>query len=93
MFYRLAVVLLSLGLASCASCGKAPVKETLRADGEACTIDEECESSLCDKLPGKPTVCFKKCSSVCKPGDICTALAANDRFACVPEVGWHCLVT
>ena len=91
-FFRLSVVLLALGLSasSCAGCGRAPVKNTLKADGVACGNDEECESSLCDKLPGKPMVCFKKCSAVCKPGDICEALAPNDRFACVPETPGLC---
>ncbi len=64
---------------------KPPVQNTLKADGEACAADEECESSLCDKLPGKPQVCFRKCSAGCKAGDLCTALAVNDRFACVPD--------
>ena len=91
-FYRLTVVLLALGLAapSCTSCGKAPVKNTLKPDGDACANDEECESSLCDKLPGKSLVCFKKCAAGCKAGDICSALAVNDRFACVPEVPGLC---
>ena len=90
-FSRLFVVLLSLGLAaeSC-QCARPPVKNTLKGEGEACTGDEECESSLCDKLPGKALVCFRKCAAVCKAGDVCTALAANDRFACVPEVPGLC---
>ncbi|PZR18694.1 MAG: hypothetical protein DI536_02095 [Archangium gephyra] len=61
------------------------MQNTLKAEGEACDADEECESSLCDKLPGKSTVCFRRCSQECKSGDICTPLAVNDRFACVPE--------
>ena len=91
-FFRLFVVLLGLGVSvsSCAGCGRAPVKNTLKPDGEACANDEECESSLCDKLPGKSTVCFKKCAAGCKTGDICEALAANDRFACVPELPGLC---
>ncbi len=88
-FFRLSVVLLSLGLASC-TCGRAPVQNTLKPDGKACAEDEECESSLCDKLPGKEKVCFKKCAAGCKAGDLCSALAVNDRFACVPEVPGLC---
>ncbi|MDP1830219.1 MAG: collagen-like protein [Archangium sp.] len=90
-FSRLFVVVLALGVAgaSC-TCGSKPVKNSLKPDGEACGTDEECESSLCDHLPGKSNVCFKKCAATCKAGDICTALAANDRFACVPEVPGLC---
>ena len=35
--------------------------------------------------PASRIVCFRKCAAVCKAGDICSALATNDRFACVPE--------
>ena len=83
--FRLSVVAVFLGLWSGCNCARPPVQNTLKADGLACAADEECESSLCDKLPGKAQVCFRKCSAVCKAGDICTSLASNDRFACVPE--------
>jgi hypothetical protein len=85
-WFRLSLLalLVTLGASSC-NCARAPVQNTLKAEGEACGSDDECESSLCDKLPGKSQVCFRKCSAVCKPGDLCTALAPNDRFACVPE--------
>lgn len=85
-WFRLTVLALSMTVlgASC-NCARPPVSNTLKPEGEACSNDEECESSLCDKLPGKSQVCFRKCSAVCKVGDICTALATNDRFACVPD--------
>src|SRR4051812_36375442 len=89
-FLRLSLIFVALGLASSCGCGTKPVTNTLKPDGEACTADEQCESSLCDNLPGKEKVCFKKCAAGCKTGDICTALAVNDRFACVPEVPGLC---
>ncbi|MGV3622997.1 MAG: MopE-related protein [Archangium sp.] len=83
---RLSLLALALGVfASGCGCARAPVQNTLKAEGEACEADNECESSLCDKLPGKSMVCFRRCSQECKSGDICTPLAVNDRFACVPE--------
>ncbi|MFZ5444008.1 MAG: MopE-related protein [Myxococcota bacterium] len=85
-WFRLFVVTVSfaLGLSAC-NCARPPVQETLKNEGEACEADDECASRLCDKLPGKSKVCFRRCSTNCNPGDICTALAPNDRFACVPE--------
>jgi hypothetical protein len=84
--FRLSAVVLALTLGfSACNCSRPPVTTTLKPDGEPCANDEECESSLCDKLPGKSLVCFRKCSQGCKVGDICTALANNDRFACVPD--------
>jgi hypothetical protein len=85
-FVRTSWLLLTLALVleGC-SCGRAPVNNVLKPEGEACATDEECESSLCDQLPGKPKVCFRKCATVCKPGDVCTSLAVGDRYACVPE--------
>lgn len=84
-FRLLLLALATAVFASGCGCGRAPINNTLKAEGEACEADEECESSLCDKLPGKPMVCFRKCAVGCKPGDLCTALAVGDRFACVPE--------
>ncbi|MFO0594691.1 MAG: MopE-related protein [Myxococcaceae bacterium] len=85
-FLRLMVVSFACALfVSACNCSRPPVTTTLKPDGEACAHDEECESSLCDKLPGKSQVCFHKCSQGCKQGDICTALAPNDRFACVTD--------
>jgi hypothetical protein len=75
---------LALCLAAC-QCARPPVNNVLKPEGEACAADEECESSLCDQLPGKAKVCFRKCAVGCKAGDVCTSLAVNDRFACVPE--------
>lgn len=84
---RLSLIAIALGVfaSGCTGCARNPVQNTLKAEGEACEEDRECESSLCDKLPGKAMVCFRRCSVGCNAGDVCTPLAVNDRFACVPE--------
>ena len=76
-----ACLLFALSFDAC-SCTKPPVSQTLKPEGEACTDDEQCESSLCDKLPGQSQVCFRKCSQNCKQGEICTSLSMGDRYAC-----------
>jgi hypothetical protein len=84
-----ACLLFALSFDAC-SCTKPPVSQTLKPEGEACTDDEQCESSLCDKLPGQSQVCFRKCSQNCKQGEICTSLSMGDRYACVPEKAGLC---
>lgn len=84
-----ACLLFAFSVAGC-SCDKPPVSQTLKPEGEACTEDEQCESSLCDKLPGQSQVCFRKCSQNCKQGEICTSLSMGDRYACVPEKAGLC---
>jgi len=87
-WFRLTVLALSMTVlgASC-NCARPPVSNTLKSEGEACSNDEECESSLCDKLPGKSQVCFRKCSAVCKAGDICTALKNKSTMGVAPRAG------
>ncbi len=84
---RLSLLALAMSVfaSGCSGCNRSPSEKTLKAEGEACEFDEECETSLCDKVPGKSSICYRRCSIGCKPGDICSALAVNDRFACVPE--------
>ena len=72
-------------------CSKPPVTEAQRKEGEPCGADEECETGLCDHLPGEPSVCLRKCSAGCDPTDVCNALATMDRYACLPERKGLCL--
>ena len=77
---------LALALAGC----QCPGNSAQRAEGEACTSDDECVTSLCDRLPGQPTVCFRGCAAGCKMNELCTALQLDDRFVCVPERAGLC---
>ena len=76
---------LVLAVLSGCQCTKPPVNETQRAEGEPCDTDEQCVTSLCDKLPGHSAVCFRRCAAGCHANEVCTALQLNDRFVCVPE--------
>jgi len=61
-----------------------------RAEGEPCDTDAQCASALCDKLPGRRSVCFRKCEAGCKANEVCTSLQLNDRRVCVPELPGLC---
>ena len=56
-----------------------------KAEAEPCDTDAQCTTGLCDKLPGRHAVCFRRCDSGCKSNEVCTALQLSDRFVCVPE--------
>lgn len=79
------LVWLALALMSGCQCSGPPVNDTQRKEGEPCQTDEQCETSLCDKLPGQMPVCFRRCATGCTAFEVCTSLQLNDRFVCVPE--------
>ncbi len=80
-----ASVCVLLTLSNCASCARQPATNTLVTEGTPCSLDDECETGLCDVVPGtSDRVCLRKCTSGCKEIDQCTKLTA-ERFACVPQ--------
>ncbi len=79
----LLVVALGVTISGC-NCGKKPVVETQKKEGEACGSDEQCETGLCDAAPGQQSVCVRKCASGCLAGEVCTQLTPM-RFACQPD--------
>ncbi len=73
------------------TCGGNNVKNKLKAEGEKCAADSECETQFCDK-PGKDKVCLRKCADGCKDTEICENLGSptDGRFACLPQVPGLC---
>jgi hypothetical protein len=79
-----------LFLSDCTSCARQPAKDTLVPEGATCALDEECETGLCDVVPGtNARVCLRKCTSACKDSDQCTRLAET-RYGCVPQRAGLC---
>ena len=79
-----------LFLSDCTSCARQPAKDTLVTEGASCALDDECETGLCDVVPGtNARVCVRKCTSGCKESDQCTKLAAA-RYGCVPQRAGLC---
>ncbi len=84
------VIFLVAVLSNCGSCARQPAKNTLVPEGATCALDDECETGLCDVVPGTSArVCLRKCTSGCKDADQCTLLAA-ERYACVPQRAGLC---
>ncbi|MFZ5471174.1 MAG: MopE-related protein [Myxococcota bacterium] len=71
------------------TCGEPPAKDTLKPEGVACGADSECETGLCDALPGGEKLCMRKCTAGCRQLEVCTQLAL-DRYGCVPERAGLC---
>lgn len=85
-----ASVCVLLTLSNCASCARQPATNTLVTEGTPCSLDDECDTGLCDVVPGTSArVCLRKCTSGCKEIDQCTKLTA-ERFACVPQRAGLC---
>lgn len=85
-----AVVCVLLFLSNCASCARQPAKDTLVTEGASCTLDDDCETGLCDVVPGTDArVCLRKCTSTCREADQCTRLA-DARYGCVPQRAGLC---
>ncbi|MFN7131549.1 MAG: MopE-related protein, partial [Myxococcales bacterium] len=85
---------LALVLSGC-SCGDTATTARGKQLGDLCELDTECESGLCDAIPGGQKVCLKPCSHGCdyENGEICTTLGASAekaRQACVPDKGGLC---
>ncbi|MDX2008599.1 MAG: MopE-related protein [Myxococcaceae bacterium] len=79
-----------LTFSNCNSCARQPPRAELIFEGAPCDLDEECETGLCDVVPGADERrCLRKCTSGCRPSEVCTTLA-EDRLACVPERAGLC---
>jgi hypothetical protein len=67
--------------------------QALLALGQVCTTDSECESALCQALPGQTTAtCIQTCQAGCSSSEQCEQLGsmANPRYACVPAASKLC---
>ncbi|MFZ5446893.1 MAG: hypothetical protein ACOZQL_43300 [Myxococcota bacterium] len=84
MRLRSFALLLALTTAAC-QCSQNPADPSQRKEGEPCESDSQCDTGLCDHLPGKPDVCWRRCSNTCGAFEVCTSLQVGDRFICVPE--------
>ena len=87
--------LLAFGLvASCQCGGKSPPHETLTPEGQPCTTDAQCQTQLCQALPGQPqAVCMRTCTAGCNTSEQCEPLgtAADPRYTCVPAKNALCM--
>ncbi|MGA9525786.1 MAG: MopE-related protein, partial [Myxococcaceae bacterium] len=84
--FGIALLLTSFGACDC---GAPNVKERLKPEGVPCAEDHECETGMCDALPGGDRLCIRTCNAGCLQNEICEPLA-TDRFACVPERAGLC---
>ena len=84
----LGMALLCLTVAGC-QCSSPPVKEHLKPEGMPCEADSECETGLCDALPGQSKLCIRKCTDGCLVNEVCEPLG-TDRYACVPDAAKLC---
>ena len=82
------LVALAAVVAGC-QCSAPPVKEGLKPEGVACGDDAECETGLCDALPGAVKLCMRKCIAGCHDNEVCSVLGV-ERFGCVPERAGLC---
>src|SRR5262245_26186710 len=55
------LVVVGMACALSCHCPNAPVKEGLKPEGVACAADDECETGLCEALPGGAELCMRKC--------------------------------
>ncbi len=77
-------------LPACQGCTKGPARETLKAEGEPCEADADCETGLCFQLPGKPQVCGRRCTAGCDAAtEVCTQLGF-EKYGCVPNQSATC---
>jgi hypothetical protein len=89
--FRTLALMLSCGLLlDACNCGKPPVVDRRKAEGEKCAKDDECETQFCDGVFNQPKVCLRTCAIGCKPLEVCTPLALDDRYACLPQKAGLC---
>ena len=86
-FLRLGLLCVAfvLALDGCAGCSKTNVQTKLKAEGDACAKDDECESGVCDAVGEDAKTCLRTCNEGCEATDVCTPLADGDRYVCLPE--------
>ncbi len=73
----------ALAMPACKSCNAPPTKEPVKAEGDPCMTDLECETGLCFGLQGQASVCKRKCTAGCTKQEVCTQIDLN-RYGCVP---------
>ncbi|MBX5482734.1 MAG: hypothetical protein IRZ16_12975, partial [Myxococcaceae bacterium] len=86
---RLISCLLLVAFAGACECRNPNVQRHLNPEGTACSDDAECETGLCEALPGKEKLCTRKCTDGCRSNEICEPLVEG-RYACVPDKAALC---
>lgn len=81
----LAASLLALGC----TCKSPELAMGPRPEGVRCDRDEQCETGLCDALPGADKLCLRGCLPECRQNEVCTTLAPG-RHGCVPDRAGLC---
>ncbi|MBL9037164.1 MAG: hypothetical protein JNG84_01495 [Archangium sp.] len=82
-------VVSAVALSAC-QCGKVPpTAAVLLKEGVNCIRDDECETALCDSVPGTQAVCVRKCADGCKSDEVCTQLTLG-RYSCAKDKGKLC---